>query len=207
MGEQRGLKPESSRVHSSDSSRKGDSQPTPPLHSHPACKTLIKGKMDRFNLYGRGGQLCMGCWGGARSGLSVPSTQTCAHTRTHAQPGARSHASIHVRVPLTRCRRHSPTQISLVVSSREGSKRDWRSPHPPCSLSYTHTQREGRGEVGKRGQRKEKLFFFLWGGGNNEDGCVAVMNFSSGPKCNCNAWISASGRGLAVAVGFFFCRY
>lgn len=144
--------------------------------------------------------------GGARSGLSVPSTQTCAHTRTHAQPGARSHASIHVRVPLTRCRRHSPTQISLVVSSREGSKRDWRSPHPPCSLSYTHTE-GGERRGGEEGAEKRKAFFLFVGRGNNEDGCVAVMNFSSGPKCNCNAWISASGRGLAVAVGFFFCRY
>lgn len=164
VGEQRGLKPESSRVHSSDSSRKGDSQPTPPLHSHPACKTLIKGKMDRFNLYGRGGRLCMGCWGAARSGLSVPSTQTCAHTRTHAQPGARSHASIHVRVPLTRCRRHSPTQISLVVSSREGSKRDWRSPHPPCSLSYTHTE-GGERRGGEEGAVKRKAFFLFVGRG------------------------------------------
>lgn len=41
-------------------------------------------------------------------------------------------------------------------------------------------------------------------GGNNECGCATVMNFSSGLKCNCNAWISTLGRSSAVTAGAFF---
>lgn len=48
----------------------------------------------------------------------------------------------------------------------------------------------------KRGQRN--------GRGNNECGCATEMNFSSGLKCNCNAWISTLGSSLAVTAGASF---
>lgn len=130
-------------------------------------------------------------------------TDVCTHTYTRA---ARCSLTC-----LNPCEGSSDTvqetfaHADLISCLEQGRKQTRLEKPSPSLFSLLHTHTEGgerRG--GEEGAEKRKAFFLFVGRGNNEDGCVAVMNFSSGPKCNCNAWISASGRGLAVAVGFFF---